>query len=157
MEETVRNVCRIARKVAGQTQERWAESIDVSVESVRLYESGRAMPSDEVVTRMAEVSATPIICYWHLLNKSRVASKLLPPVEQLPLAQAALRLLRRMKGFFDKHRDDALMEIAEDGKVELQEREDFGLILTELEAIVQAAMALRFSESREWEPGWNEE
>ena len=60
-----------------------------------------------------------------------------------------LGLLRRMKSFFDRHRDDALMEIAEDGKVELREREDFGLILTELEAIVQAAMALRFAEGRE--------
>ena len=139
MEDKVRNVCRIARAVAGQTQERWAESIDVSVESVRLYESGR----------VAEVSGHQIICYWHLLNKSRVASSLLPEVEQLPLEQAVLRLLRRMKSFFDRHRDDALMEIAEDGKVELREREDFGLILTELEAIVQAAMALRFAEGRE--------
>ncbi len=149
MEDKVRNVCRIARAVAGQTQERWAESIDVSVESVRLYESGRVIPSDDVVTRMAEVSGHQIICYWHLLNKSRVASSLLPEVEQLPLEQAVLRLLRRMKSFFDRHRDDALMEIAEDGKVELREREDFGLILTELEAIVQAAMALRFAEGRE--------
>lgn len=51
------------------TQERFAEALDISVESVRQYESDKIMPSDDVVTRMVEISGQPVIGYWHLLNK----------------------------------------------------------------------------------------
>lgn len=148
MEDSVRNVCRIARTMAGQTQERFAEAIDVSVESIRLYESGRAMPSDDVVTRMAEVSGHQIICYWHLLNKSRVAAELLPEVADMPLEQAVLRLVRRIGRFEARHRGDALMEIAEDGRVDALEAMDFDTIMGELAEIVQAAMTLKFTQGR---------
>ena len=80
MQDNYRNICKIARTHAGMTQERWAESLDISPESVRLYESGRGMPSDDVVTRMIEVSSMPVLGYWHLLNKSRVAADILPEV-----------------------------------------------------------------------------
>lgn len=151
-EKTTRNVCRIARTVAGQTQERWAESIDVSVESVRAYESGKSLPSDDVVTRMAEVSGHQIICYWHLLNKSRTARELLPEVEPLPIEQAVLRLLRRLMRFAEAHRLDDLAEIAEDGRVDALEAERFGAILEELQAIVQAALQLKYSMREEETP-----
>lgn len=42
------------------TQERFAEALDISVESVRQYESDKIMPSDDVVTRMVEVSGQPV-------------------------------------------------------------------------------------------------
>ena len=61
MHENYRNICRIARQNAGLTQERFAEQIDVSVESVRLYEAGKGAPSDDVVTRMIEVSGMPVL------------------------------------------------------------------------------------------------
>lgn len=67
MQQNYRNISQTGRRIAGMTQERWAEALGISVESVRLYESGRGMPSDDVVTRMVEVSGTPVLGYWHLL------------------------------------------------------------------------------------------
>ena len=90
MQDNYRNICKIARETAERTQERFAEMIGVSVEAVRQYEADKIMPSDEVVTRMIEVSGMPVLGYWHLLNKSRVASELLPEVERLPLPQAVI-------------------------------------------------------------------
>lgn len=98
MQESYRNICRIARQTAGLTQERFAEQIDVSVESVRLYEAGEGMPSDDVVTRMIEVAGMPVLGYWHLLNKSRIAADILPELQECSLPQAVIQLICRMVG-----------------------------------------------------------
>lgn len=145
MQQNYRNISQTGRRIAGMTQERWAEALDISVESVRLYESGRGMPSDDVVTRMVEVSGTPVLGYWHLLNKSRVAADLLPQVDTVALPQAVIQLLRRIRDFDSSHRIDRLVDIAEDGRIDQDERPDFEKITRELDGIVQAAMQLKYA------------
>lgn len=146
MQESYRNICRIARQTAGLTQERFAEQIDVSVESVRLYEAGKGMPSDDVVTRMIEVAGMPVLGYWHLLNKSRIAADILPELQECSLPQAVIQLICRMRDFGKKHRTDKLLEIAEDGQIDEQERPEFDAIVDELGEIVKAAMQLRYAQ-----------
>ena len=145
MQHNYHNISQTGRRIAGMTQERWAEALDISVESVRLYESGRGMPSDVVVTRMVEVSGTPVLGYWHLLNKSRVAADLLPQVDTIALPQAVIQLLRRIRDFDSSHRIDRLVDIAEDGRIDQDERPDFEQITRELDGIVQAAMQLKYA------------
>ena len=88
MESKPRKIYKTARAVAGLTQERWAEALGVSVDSIRAYENGAVVPSDETVRAMSEISGLAPLAYWHLCNKSRLASETLPDVEQLPLPQA---------------------------------------------------------------------
>lgn len=145
MQHNYHNISQTGRRIAGMTQERWAEALDISVESVRLYESGRGMPSDDVATRMVEVSGTPVLGYWHLLNKSRVAADLLPQVDTIALPQAVIQLLRRIRDFDSSHRIDRLVDIAEDGRIDQDERPDFEQITRELDGIVQAAMQLKYA------------
>ena len=133
MQHNYHNISQTGRRIAGMTQERWAEALDISVESVRLYESGRGMPSDDVATRMVEVSGAPVLGYWHLLNKSRVAADLLPQVDTIALPQAVIQLLRRIRDFDSSHRIDQ------------DERPDFEQITRELDGIVQAAMQLKYA------------
>lgn len=145
MQENYRNICRIARRAAGLTQERFAEALDVSVESIRLYETERGMPSDDVVTRMIEISGLPVLGYWHLLNKSRIAADILPKLDEVPLPQAVIQLICRMREFAARHSADTLMSIAEDGVIDDEERPQFDAIVGELSAIVKAAMQLRYA------------
>lgn len=91
MDSSSRNIYKTARQTAGMTQERWAELIGVSADSVRLYESGRGLPSDEVVARMAEIAPMPVLGYWHLKHKSGIANDLLPDVAQVSLPQAVVK------------------------------------------------------------------
>lgn len=142
----VRNVCRIARKTAGMTQERWAEALDVSADAVSQYEAGRILPSDDVVLRMIEVSGHSAIGYWHLLNKSRVAREMLPEADALPLSQAVIRLLLEIREFDQKHRADELMRIAADGLVDASERPVFDEIVNELREVIRAAMQIQISQ-----------
>ena len=146
MQDNCGNIYKRARATAGLTQERWAEQLGISVESVRLYESGAGLPSDDVVTRMIEVAVLPVLGYWHLMNKSRVAAEILPEVKTVPLPQAVVQLLHRIREFDEQHRVRELLSIAEDGQIDSAEREDFDGIIKELDGIVQAAMALKFSE-----------
>ena len=44
MQDNCRNIYKTARLAAGLTQERWAEVLGISTESVRLYETGRGLP-----------------------------------------------------------------------------------------------------------------
>ena len=146
MSTNTENIYKRARSTAGLTQERWAEQLGISVESVRLYETGAGLPSDEVVTRMIEVAVLPVLGYWHLMNKSRVAAEILPEVKMLPLAQAVVQLLHRIREFDEQHRVRELLSIAEDGQIDSAERELFTQIVAELDSVVQAAMALKFAE-----------
>ena len=144
MKEDYRNIYKSARQAAGLTQERWAEVVGISVESVRLYETGRGMPSDDVVTRMAEVSVMPVLGYWHLKSKSAVVNDILPEVERIGLPQAVIQLLVAIRNF----KEDAgeLLDIAADGIIDFGESQLFKEILQKLDEIVRAALTVKYAE-----------
>lgn len=99
MQSDYRNIYQDARRTVGLTQERWAELLGISVDAVRQYETDRILPSDEVVLRMAEAAGQQIICYWHLIHKSRVAASLLPELDRKRLPEAVLSLLVAVQHF----------------------------------------------------------
>ena len=145
MQDACRNLYYNARRTAGLTQERWAEVLGISVESVRLYEGGVNMPSDEIALRMAETAGQQIICYWHLLNKSRAAAHLLPKVEEKPLPEAVLNLLVKLRDFSEDGMQD-LIRIAADGRVDPEEREPYEYAMRQLRALVAAGLHVEFAE-----------
>lgn len=144
MKDSLQNIYKTARITAGHTQERWAELLGVSAESVRLYETGKYLPSDEIVTRMSEVAVMPVLCYWHLKNKSGVANDLLPDVATVPLPQAVLQLLVEIRNF--KEDLDTLLVIAADGYIDNSEKDRFADIVDALDGIIKASWTVKYSE-----------
>lgn len=140
------NIYYRARRIAGLSQERWAEMLDVSTEAVSLYERGLNTPSDRVVSRMAEIAVLPPLCYWHLRQKSEIARITLPPVERLPLSQAVVQFLEAFRSFAAAHGEDELLRIAADGQVTPEEREDFMRIVGILYDIVRASLQVKYAE-----------
>ena len=139
-----RNIYKNARKYAGLTQERWAEAVGVAPCTIRSYESGEVIPADETVKIMAEVSGQPILCYWHMCNKSALAADTLPEVEHLPLPQAVVQLLCAINDFKDYHGD--LLTLAADGKITTSEAAAWENIVTRLDAVVKAAIQVKVAE-----------
>ena len=134
-----------ARKTAGLTQERWAELLGLSVEAVSQYERGQILPSDDVVLRMAEAAGQQIICYWHLLHKSRVAGAVLPEIEKRPLPEAVLKLLVQVEEFRRSGLED-LKRIAADGKISgKDEIAAYGCALAQIRDLVEAAYELQYA------------
>ena len=145
MQEPCRNLYYHARRTAGLTQERWAEALGISVESVRLYESGANMPSDEIALRMAEVAGQQIICYWHLLQKSKAAAQLLPQIDRKPLPQSVLDLLVKVHEFLENGMQD-LTRIAADGRVDESECKAYGRAMQQLRELLAAGMCVEYAE-----------
>lgn len=145
MQSDYRNIYQDARRTAGLTQERWAELLGISVDAVRQYETDRILPSDEVVLRMAEAAGQQIICYWHLIHKSRVAAQLLPELDRKRLPEAVLSLLVAVRNF----QDDGMREltrIAADGKISPEEQADYMTAMEQLQNVVREALHLQFAE-----------
>lgn len=145
MKQHSTNIYRSARLTAGLTQERWAEYLGISPDAVRQYEGGVIMPSDDVVTRMAEVSGQHILAYWHLVRKSRLAADILPELgEEKGLPEAVLALLIQIEDF----REDGLRRltrIAADGKISEDEAEDYESALRQITELVRRAYALGYA------------
>lgn len=144
MQEDCINIYANARRTAGLTQERWATVLGISTEAVRLYESGKNLPGDEIVLRMAELSGQHIVCYWHLLNKSRVAARILPDVEQRRLPEAVLSLLCQLRDFQQESMPD-LIKIASDGRIDDEERTRYSAALSRLRELIRAALHLEYA------------
>lgn len=147
MESESMNIYKYAREYTKTTQEQWAELIDVSVDSVRRYESGRMIPSEEVVERMCIVSGFSPLAQWHMANSSRLYRDLVPQIKVVPVTQAVCDVCSNIRAFVRLHRDDDLLDMVADGKIDEIERPAFDAIVKELKSgIVRAAFYLEYAE-----------
>lgn len=144
MQDDYRNIYKNARMTAGLTQERWAEQIGCSPESVRNYEAGTQIPSNRIVRAMCEVAVMPVLAYWHLCSTSELAADALPKVDQMPLPQAVVQLLCAI-GEFQKSQDHLLI-LAADGEITDAEEWDWQRIIGHLDAVIRAAIQVKVAE-----------
>ena len=135
------NLYKRARLSTGMTQERAAEVLGLSPESLKQYEGGRRVPPDEVVARMVEVYRLP----WLALEHSQATDRLgvLPKAEPRPLPIASIALRNRLHDATG--RLDALLRIAEDGVIDETERPEFDDIVAELRATMTAIYQVIYS------------
>ncbi|MEG2412647.1 MAG: helix-turn-helix transcriptional regulator [Clostridium sp.] len=138
-----RNIYQIARESTGFTQERAAEVIDISVESIRAYEGGRRIPPGKVVIKMIEIYDARYLAYQHLKTSEEVGRAYLPNIELKNLPTAILRLLKEVNDFV-KCKDE-LVDITCDGVISENEKDRWRCILKELEDVEEAIMALKFA------------
>lgn len=143
MSQEYRNIYQIPRESAGITQEKAAELIDISVESIRAYESGKRIPPDKVVIRMIEIYGMQYLAYQHLKTSAEVGQAYLPDIDLKDLPSAILRLQKEVSDFL-KVRDD-LIDITCDGVISDDEMPRYKQILKELDDITAAIMAVKFA------------
>lgn len=110
----MKNIYQAAREAAGMTQERSAELIGLSVESIRSYESDKRIPADDTVIKMAEIyGGANYLAYQHLKHKSMVGNAILPDVLEIPLSQAALQMINEMDGVIDASEEFSWLDIVQ--------------------------------------------
>ena len=137
------NIYASCRRRTGMTQEGWAEALDVSVESVKRYETDVRIPPLHIVKAMADLSGDESLAY-RFLAKTTQELDVLPDIEMVNLQAATIRLMNRMARFAAKSRDRQLLEIAEDGIISEAERPHKAEILDELTGIITAYYQLKF-------------
>lgn len=138
-----RNIYQIAREATGFTQERAAELIDVSVESLRAYEGDKRTPPDKVVIKMIEIYDARYLAYQHLKTSAEVGQTYLPAIELKDLPTAILRLLKEVNDFIACK--DELINITCDGVITDDEKERWNVILKELEDVEKSILTLKYA------------
>lgn len=117
MERNFGIIFKNARNTAGLTQERWAESLGVSVDAVQNYEYGRNFPTEETVLLMADLSGYKILPYQYMAMKSRIGGEILPELrENTSLPKAVLSLVIVLDEL-QKNVIPNLIRMAADGKI----------------------------------------
>lgn len=151
-----RNIYRIARRNAGYTQEKAAELLDTSVESIRAWENDLRFPPDEIVERMKTAYDAPELGPQHLRASTTLAGDIIPAFRPgLPFGQTVCRLYRLLNDFvIDQDHDMELMRIAEDGIIDEGQMEPYTEIMDVLlVGIVQAALEVKYSDKTGYPDG----
>ncbi len=143
MPEEHRNIYKICRKSAGYTQEAAAERLGISVESLRAYETGQRIPSNEVVELMVILYNAQHLAFQHLRETNALYGRIVPQVDERSLMEAALRIHNRLSQIEKRGSLDRLLEIAEDNIIDDAERPEFMAIVTELREIVRVSLELQ--------------
>lgn len=139
-------IYRTCREQAGLTQEQAAEGLNCSVRQLARYEAGEAPVPDDIAYQMVVLYDSQLLAVQHLRLVSHVAAEILPPVTALDLPRAAIRIINLVGKFAERHRERALLDIAEDGVISPEERPLFDEIMEELQELVRAIMELGLSE-----------
>ena len=142
MQNDCTNIYQSARKIAGLTQERAAELLDLSTRSLADYESGLRLPPNDVADRMVTVYNSQLLAVQHLRNSTQFARDLLPDVQPMTLPQAVRTLVDAVYSFADDRLDRELIDIARDGVISADERERFDRVIDKIRDITAAAIAL---------------
>ncbi len=143
MSSEYRNIYQIARESAGFTQEKAAELLDISVESIRAYEGSRRVPPDKTVIKMIEIYGTQYLAYQHLKTSAEVGQIYMPNVVLKDLPSAILCLHKEVTDFL-KCKDE-LIEIGCDGMITEEELPAYEKIMRVLEAVAEAILTLKFA------------
>lgn len=142
MPENFRNIYKIARRAAGYTQEAAAEMMNLSVESLRAYETGRRIPAGDVVLQMVFCYDAQRLAVQHLQETSVLFNSVVPHLEERNVLETAVRIYNRLRRFQEAGRLDQLLAIAEDGVVDEDERSEFDSIVEDLRQIIKSGLEL---------------
>ena len=138
-----RNIYQLSREAAGYTQEKAAELIGISVESLRSYELDKRIPQDKSVIKMIEIYDARYLAYQHLKTSAEVGQKFMPEVNLTDISKAILKLQKEVNDFL-KLKDD-LLDITCDGVISEDEKPRWETILKELDDITNAIMSVKFA------------
>lgn len=138
-----RNCYKIARRAAGLTQEAAAERLGLSVESLWAYETGGRVPPSQVVELMVILYNAQHLAYQHLHETNELYNRIVPALEDRDLIRTAVVLRNRLARLEQRRSLDRLLEIAEDDRIDEDERPEFLAIVAELREIVRGALELQ--------------
>ena len=137
------NLYASCRRRTGMTQEAWAEKLNISVESVKRYETDVRIPPIPVVRKMADLCGDALVGYKYIVKVSQEL-EVLPDIDSVNLQAATIRMNNRMDSFENNARDRKLLQIAAGGIISADEKPLYDEIMDELSGLVSAFYQLRY-------------
>ena len=137
-----KTVYQIKREELGLSREKASELLEtIPPERIERIESGKFTAYPDEVIAMAEKYHAPNLCNHYCAHECEIGKRYVPEVSIKDLSQIVLEMLASLNSV--KKRQERLIEITVDGKIEADEVEDFIEIQDELEKISITVEALQ--------------
>ena len=137
-----KTVYQLKREELGLSREKASELLDgIPPERIERIESGKFTAHPDEVILMAEKYQDPQLCNYFCANECEIGRQYVPEVKIKDLSQIVLEMLASLNSV--KKRQERLIEITVDGKIEADALEDFIEIQDELERISLAVETLQ--------------
>lgn len=137
-----KNLYQIKREELGLSREKASELLEsIPPERIEKIENQKSLPHPEEVLIMAEAYKTPNLCNYYCANDCPIGKYYVPEIEMKDLSQIVLEMLASLNAM--KGKQERLIEITVDGKVDGEEIKDFVHIQEELEKISITVEALQ--------------
>ncbi len=137
-----KNLYQIKREELGLSREKASELLEsIPPERIEKIENQKSLPHPEEVLIMAEAYKTPNLCNYYCANDCPIGKHYVPEIEMKDLSQIVLEMLASLNAM--KGKQERLIEITVDGKVDGEEIKDFVHIQEELEKISITVEALQ--------------
>lgn len=137
----MKNIYRKYRKLAGLTQEKAAEHLGISVDTIKRYENDSYMPSNDIARKMCLLYGDMKLAYEHLEN-SQVGEMVLPRLKDKDLCCSTLGFLNQLANM-DKRKLE-IVRIASDGVISDSEVDDWTELETLIKNLVQSSFELLY-------------
>ena len=129
-----KNSYQRTREALGLTREQASDLLGtMSAERIEKIESERSMPHPDEVLLMSEAYKMPNLCNYYCANECPIGKQYVPEIKIKDLSQIVLEMLASLNSMHKKQ--ERLIEITADGRIEGDEIKDFIHIQEELEKI----------------------
>ena len=129
-----KTIYQIMREELGLSREKASELLEIiPPERIERIENGKFTAHPDEVIVMADKYQAPQLCNYYCANECEIGKQYVPEVKIKDLSQIVLEMLASLNTV--KKRQERLIEITADGRIEKDEVEDFIRIQEELERI----------------------
>lgn len=137
-----KNIYQLSREAANLTREEASEEmVYISDDRIEKIESDKSLPHPDEVMTMSECYKKADLCNYYCSNECPIGQKYVPQLELKNLQQITLEVLNALNTV--NNRQARLIEIAVDGKITNDEKDDFLQIINDLSKIAVSAQTLR--------------
>ena len=129
-----KNIYHLRREELGLSREKASELLEtMPPERIEKIESEKSLPHPDEVLLMSEAYKMPNLCNHYCANECPIGKQYVPEIKIKDLSQIVLEMLASLNSMHKKQ--ERLIEITADGRIEGDEIQDFIRIQEELEKI----------------------
>ncbi len=129
-----KSIYQLKREELGLTREKAGELLRwITPERIERIESGKSNAHPDEVVLMSEKYQCPHLCNYYCANECEIGKQYVPEIKSKDLSQIILEMLASLNAM--RNKQERLIEITSDGKIEEDEINDFITIQDELEKI----------------------
>ncbi|MBR6538149.1 MAG: helix-turn-helix domain-containing protein [Lachnospiraceae bacterium] len=129
-----KSIYQVRREELGLSREKASELlVTIPPEKIERIENEKILPRPEDILTMAEGYKMPSLCNYYCANECPIGKQYVPEIKVKDLSQIVLEMLASLNTM--QRKQERLIEITADGKIEENEIRDFIHIQEELERI----------------------